>query len=251
MFRPERNRSVPSSSQFLERKKGCSQGNRTIEYQFCIVFRPERNCSVPSSSQFLERKKGCSQGNGTIEYQFCIVFRPECNRSDDMFSICLFRRERNGTIAFHFRITCLVFLFSGTERFYLKRFFLNTALQRFTFRNNTERSGKIASRVKGALIVAFGSQSIKTSSVVLYFIFLCSLHTNELRTNYVQFSLKISEKLKTACLNLTFTDPYEKKSVHYAKKFCTKQVLAGDRIRMICPILFVRRNLKILNVLPA
>ena len=71
------------------------------------------------------------------------VFRWERYRSVDMFSICLFRRERNGTISYRstFRITFLVVPFFGTERFYLKCSSLNATLQRSTFRNNTEQNG--------------------------------------------------------------------------------------------------------------
>ena len=87
-----------------------------------------------------------SHGNGTIAYQFCFAFRRERNRSVDTFSICLFRRERNGMIAYRstFRITFFSRSTSGKERFYLKYSRLNAALQRSTFRNNTERSGTIA-----------------------------------------------------------------------------------------------------------
>ena len=69
----------------------------------------ERNRSVPSSFQFLERKIGCPHGNRTTAYQFCFVFGREHNRSVK-FSICLFRRERNGATAYcsTFRITSLV-----------------------------------------------------------------------------------------------------------------------------------------------
>lgn len=88
----------------------------------------------------------CSHRNGMIAYQFCFLFRRERYRSVDMFSICLFRLERNGTIAYLsiFRITFLVVPFFRTELFYLKCSRLNATLQRSTFRNNTERSGTIA-----------------------------------------------------------------------------------------------------------
>ena len=59
---------------------------------------------------------------------------------------CLFRRERNDCVSFHFsyRITYLVGSLFGTERFYLKCSHLNAALQRSTFRNDRQRSGMIA-----------------------------------------------------------------------------------------------------------
>ena len=97
-------------------------------------------------SNFRIGQIGCSYGNGTIAHQFCFLFRQERNRSIDTFSICLFRRERKRTITYRstFRITFLVVPFFGTERFYLKRFRLNTTIQRSTFRTNTERSGTIA-----------------------------------------------------------------------------------------------------------
>ena len=58
-------------------------------------------------------------------------------------SVCSYK---NGTIAYRstFRIIYLVGPFFGTERFYLKCSRLNAALQRSTFRNDTERSGMIA-----------------------------------------------------------------------------------------------------------
>ena len=62
-----------------------------------------------------------------------------------MFSICLFRREPNGTIAYRstFRIVYLVDAFFGTERFSLKCSRLNATLQHYTFQNNTEQCGTI------------------------------------------------------------------------------------------------------------
>ena len=91
---------------------------------------------------------GCSHGNGTIVYQFCFVFSRERNRSIDMFSFCLFRRERNGTEQLRTvsLFVSLVQSFHFLERnlFYLKCSRLNATLQRSTFRNNTERSGTIA-----------------------------------------------------------------------------------------------------------
>ena len=62
---------------------------------------------------------GCSHENGTIACRFCLVLRQERSRSADTFSICLFRREWNGTIAYcsSLRVTFLVVLFFGTEQF--------------------------------------------------------------------------------------------------------------------------------------
>ena len=58
-------------------------------------------------SNFWKRQIGRSHGNGTVAYQFCFVFRRERNPSIDMFSICLFRRERNDCVVFHFSHYCL------------------------------------------------------------------------------------------------------------------------------------------------
>ena len=97
-------------------------------------------------SNFWNGHIGCSNGNGTIAYQFCFVLTREHNCYVDMLSICLFRRERNGTITFRsiFRITFFSHFTFGTKRFYFKCSRLNATLQRSTFRNNTERSGTIA-----------------------------------------------------------------------------------------------------------
>ena len=76
-------------------------------------------------------------------YQFCSVFRQKRNHSANMFSICLFRRERNGTIAYHstFPITLVVPFFGtgSTEVFPSER---NPSF--FHFWNNTEWSGTTA-----------------------------------------------------------------------------------------------------------
>ena len=104
------------------------------------AFRPSShgNAIVPFHlrSNFWKGQIGCSHRNGTIAYQFCFALRRERNRSVDMFSICLCRRERNGTIAYcsTFRITFLIVPFFGKERFYFKQSLLNAALQRFTCR---------------------------------------------------------------------------------------------------------------------
>ena len=96
-------------------------------------------------SNFWNGQIGCSRGNGTIAYQVYFVFRRERSRSGNMFSICLFRRERDVTITYRstFRITFFVSFF-GTERSYLKSASLIATLQRSTFWNNKERSGRIA-----------------------------------------------------------------------------------------------------------
>ena len=58
-------------------------------------FTREHNRSVPSTFHFLERTNSLFTRERNIAYQFCIVFRQEFNRSVDIFSICLFRPERN------------------------------------------------------------------------------------------------------------------------------------------------------------
>ena len=45
---------------------------------------------------------GGSHGDGTIAYQFCFVFRRERNCSVDMFSICMFRQQRNYCASLYF-----------------------------------------------------------------------------------------------------------------------------------------------------
>ena len=96
-FTRERNRSVPSSFQFLERKIDCSNGNGTIAYQFLFLFTRERNRSAPqcffSPCRFFQQQLhplmrlgqtvllfgpvlhliACSHGNGT-ERNDCLSF---------------------------------------------------------------------------------------------------------------------------------------------------------------------------------
>ena len=92
----------------------------------------ERYRSVRSSFQFLKRINK--------------LFTRERNRSDDMFSICLFKTgtERNNWVSFHLSYHFLVVPFFRMKWFYLKRSRLNAALERSTFQSNTERSGTIA-----------------------------------------------------------------------------------------------------------
>ena len=107
--------------------------------------RSHGNAIVPFylRSNFWNGQIACSHENGTIVYQFCFVFRRGHNRSVDMLSVCLFRRERNGTIPYRstFPITFLDVPFFGKERFSLERSRLHANFKRSTFRNNTKRSG--------------------------------------------------------------------------------------------------------------
>ena len=88
-------------------------------------FRPTShgNAIVPFHlrSSFWKGQIGCSLGKGTIACQFFFLFRQERNRSIEISSICLFRWERNGTVACRstFRIASLAVPFFGTERSYL------------------------------------------------------------------------------------------------------------------------------------
>ena len=115
-----------------------------------ISLRPSShgNATVPFHlrSNIWNGQIGCSHVNGAIAKQCCFVLRRERNRSVDMFSSCLFRREWNDCVSFHFRIMSLVVPFFGTERFYSKHSRLNATLQRSTIRNNMER---LRSRVNG------------------------------------------------------------------------------------------------------
>ena len=108
-----------------------------------------------------------------IAYQFCFVFRRERYLSADMFSVFLFRRVRNGTIAYRFTF-CVTFF--GTERFYLKRSRLNAALRRSSFRNYTERNGTIAFPCERGLNIA-------QSSSILFVLISCTKVTFGLPSN--------------------------------------------------------------------
>ena len=86
-------------SDFLVRFRLSSHGNAIVPFHL--------------RSNFWNGQIGCSHGNGTISCQFCFMFRRKRNHSIDMLSICLFRRERNGTIVyrFTFRIAVLFEVF--------------------------------------------------------------------------------------------------------------------------------------------
>ena len=64
-------------------------------------------------SNFWNGQICCSYGKGMIAYQCFFVLRGVHNHLVDMFSICLFRMERNDSVSFHFRITYLVDPFFG------------------------------------------------------------------------------------------------------------------------------------------
>ena len=108
---------------------------------------------------------------GTYSFRSIIVPFSGTERLHTHFVLCLhgntvvpltcfpaqMKPERNGPIAYRstVRITFLVVPFIGTERFYLKRSHLNAALQRFTFRNNTERIGTITFPSKRGLTCCY------------------------------------------------------------------------------------------------
>ena len=96
------------------------------------------------------------------------MVRRERNRSVDMFSIRLFRRERNDCVPFHFLYHFLVDPFFRTERFYLKRSRLDATLQRSIFRNNIERSGRIALPCERGLILKLVIVNASQKSVNLH-----------------------------------------------------------------------------------
>ena len=141
-FTRERNRSVPSLFQFLERK------NRlfTRERNDCVsVF-----VSVCTETQSF-RSEVCS-----LAPYHCFKQQQhprmrlgqKCYRSIFWISItphCLFTRERNRTIAYRstFRITYFIVSFFGTERCYFKCSRVKGTLERSTIRNGTIWNGKI------------------------------------------------------------------------------------------------------------
>ena len=142
-FTRERNRSVPSSFQFLERK------NR--------LFTRERNDCV---SVFVPVHTGTQSFRSTVflfsPCQFfqqqlhpCMRLGQKSYRSVFWTSLaphCLFTRERNGTIAYRstFRITYFIVPLFGTERCYFKRSRVNATPERSIFRNRTIWNGTIA-----------------------------------------------------------------------------------------------------------
>ena len=104
------------------------------------------NAIVPFDfrSNFWNEQIGCSHGNGTIAYQYCFVFRREHNRSVDLFSICLFTRERNDCALFHFsyHLFSRSIFWNGTVLF--EAFPSERNPSAVHFWNNTERNGTIA-----------------------------------------------------------------------------------------------------------
>ena len=130
---------VPYPSYLYQTKMALS--NTDPEFASLALAHTGTQWFRPVSFKFVERKNRLltREQNDCVRILFC--FRRERNRSADMFSICLLRRERKGTIPYRstFRIT-----FLGTKRLHLKSFCLNATLQRSTFRNNMERSGTIA-----------------------------------------------------------------------------------------------------------
>ena len=106
-----------------------------------------RSISVPISER--TNRLFTRELNDCVPISF--VFRREQNLSLDLFSIYLFRWERNDSYRYTFRITFLVVSSCGTERLYLKRSRLDATLHHSTFRNITERSGRFAFLCEGVI----------------------------------------------------------------------------------------------------
>ena len=140
-FTRERNRSVPSSFQFLERKNrlftrerndigfcSCSHGNAIVPLH-SFLFSP---CQF-SQQQLRPRMR---LGQKSYRSVFWTSLAPHC----------LFTREQNGTIAYRstFFITYFIVPLFGTERCYFKPSRVNATPERSTFRNGMIWNGTIA-----------------------------------------------------------------------------------------------------------
>ena len=159
LFTRERNRSVPSSFQFLERKSRLFTRERNDCVSLFVSVQTGTQsfrsviCAPKWTKGLVMRMSIMGIQKVTTTHTHALRARVLSFRFSDQFctsSPVHTETERNGTIAYRstFRITYFSVPLFGTERCYLKRSRVSATPERSTFWNGTIRN---RSRVNGAL----------------------------------------------------------------------------------------------------